>query len=320
MSSETNLASLLMHSDNLVQTPSFKILATGPFAPDHIITTYNPDSRLLLSPSMRHRIDVEWEKAKKDKPNMTAGPLLRLETINADQQGNLILGLGYTDYREYKGMLALSEGERREACYNLSHPLAASLMIFAPAAYRGLGGILVSQRSSQLAHRANALEFPGGNVDAEDLDPISGRINPIATAIREVEEEQGIKNQELENPQLLGIIYENFGDAAPTAIITANIKPGIDINELTRRRGDSEGRQIWLPNSPRELVKFILNNSIMALPHVQAGLYLYLQNNNPVLAEFILRRSRRRGEIYSNRLTPQQIEIIEARKKTNLQI
>jgi len=312
--SAQNLSDVLMGSEQFPTDLFFRILVFGNFLPNQIKTIYNDDQKIEYPPSVKTQIEEEWLRVLVRNSKALPGPLIRLNAFGVDNN-RLFLELGRTDYKQYRGTVALSEEERRENRYELANPLAGSIIIFSQDACGGQGGLLLSQRSQELVHHPGGLEFPGGNVDYEDLDE-KGHISPIITALRELEEEQGVRGNDLENIRLLGIVYEMYQDAAPTAIMTADLKKSVNLEELTNRQRDSESIPVWMPADPDNLIKTILDYSTMCCPFVLGGFYLFLKSSQHTSdkAEYFLSRLQRRGNVYGG-LSVDQLTKLEERKQ-----
>lgn len=309
----TELSSILAGID-FSKNCFFEILIEGTFKPDQIITSYNPVG-VDYPTYMRQSIEAEWERLISRNPNAFPGPMIRLDTIGVSD-GHLVLGVGETNYKDYLGTLALILNDKsRKGLEYFAHPLAATMVVHSKTMFDGRGGILFSQRSQSLAQHPGELEFPSGNVEKGDIDQ-RGYINPVITALRETEEEQGIRKDDLENIRVLGVEYEIYNDAAPVVVVAADLKDDVKIDEVVKEESDQEGRQIWLPDNPEALTKLLMRYSLMSLPLSQAGLYLYFKSNFPEgdYAEVLMSYSRRRAAAYS-KLLPEQIEELVRRKK-----
>lgn len=289
----TSLSELLMRPPRKEDTPIFRILVDGKFSQDQIVTSWSK-KRVTYPRAVQEKIEKNWKDVLRRKPKTFPGPLVRLNTLGVDQEGNLILGLGPTNYKDYIGTTNLSEPERQAVRYELANPLGVALLIFSKDAYGGEGALLFDRRSTDLALRPGGLAFPAGNVEMTDTNE-KGEIDPIVAGIREAKEEQGVEPEELENIQVIGVVYETYQDAAPVLLITADLRPGIDIEELKSRPKDEEGEALWVPNEPKKLARLAAANIAVSLPVVQAGIYLYLKINFPdtELAEYVLAKTKK---------------------------
>ena len=83
--------------------------------------------------------------------------------------------------------------------------------------------VLLTQRSPHLADHAGQIAFPGGKIEATDA-------SPLEAALREAEEEVGLKRQYIEPIGYLGLYGTSFGfRILPTV---ARVRPGfsLDVN------------------------------------------------------------------------------------------
>jgi 8-oxo-dGTP pyrophosphatase MutT (NUDIX family) len=80
--------------------------------------------------------------------------------------------------------------------------------------------VLLTQRSAHLAEHAGQISFPGGKIDATDASPLD-------TALREAEEEIGLKREFIEPIGYLDLYGTGFGfRILPTV---ARVKPGFNL-------------------------------------------------------------------------------------------
>jgi len=80
--------------------------------------------------------------------------------------------------------------------------------------------VLLTQRSAQLSEHAGQISFPGGKIDATDA-------SPLAAALREAEEEIGLKRDFVEPVGYLDLYGTSFGfRILPTV---ARVRPGFEL-------------------------------------------------------------------------------------------
>jgi 8-oxo-dGTP pyrophosphatase MutT (NUDIX family) len=80
--------------------------------------------------------------------------------------------------------------------------------------------VLLTQRSAQLSEHAGQISFPGGKIDATDA-------SPLAAALREAEEEVGLKREFIEPIGYLDLYGTSFGfRILPTV---ARVRPGFEL-------------------------------------------------------------------------------------------
>ena len=81
--------------------------------------------------------------------------------------------------------------------------------------------VLLTQRSAHLAEHAGQIAFPGGKIEATDA-------SPLETALRESEEEVGLKREFVEPIGYLGLYGTSFGfRILPTV---ARVRPGFSVH------------------------------------------------------------------------------------------
>lgn len=99
-------------------------------------------------------------------------------------------------------------------------PVQAAVLV--PMVMRPEGvTVLLTQRAAHLNDHAGQISFPGGRIEATDA-------SPIAAAIRETEEETGLKHEYIEVLGALPRYLTSSGFAIHP--ITALVKPGFDLN------------------------------------------------------------------------------------------
>ncbi|MGR5305295.1 CoA pyrophosphatase [Vibrio mediterranei] len=87
--------------------------------------------------------------------------------------------------------------------------------------------VILTKRASHLKHHPGQISFPGGKVEADDL-------NATFTALREAEEEIGVRYDEVSVighlPRLVTVTQ--FNVTPVLAFVDSNYRPSIDANEV----------------------------------------------------------------------------------------
>ena len=92
--------------------------------------------------------------------------------------------------------------------------------VLIPVVDRPQPTVLLTQRSAQLNEHAGQISFPGGKIDATDA-------SPLAAALREAEEEVGLKREFIEPIGYLDLYGTSFGfRILPTV---ARVRPGFEL-------------------------------------------------------------------------------------------
>jgi len=92
--------------------------------------------------------------------------------------------------------------------------------VLIPVVDRPQPTVLLTQRSAQLSEHAGQISFPGGKIDATDA-------SPLAAALREAEEEVGLKREFVEPIGYLDLYGTSFGfRILPTV---ARVRPGFEL-------------------------------------------------------------------------------------------
>ena len=92
--------------------------------------------------------------------------------------------------------------------------------VLIPVVDRPQPTVLLTQRSAQLSEHAGQISFPGGKIDATDA-------SPLAAALREAEEEVGLKREFIEPIGYLDLYGTSFGfRILPTV---ARVRPGFEL-------------------------------------------------------------------------------------------
>lgn len=99
--------------------------------------------------------------------------------------------------------------------------LTPAAVLFPIVRRDGLHTVLLTQRTAHLRDHAGQISFPGGRVEAEDL-------SPTHTALRETEEEIGLKRDRIE---ILGFLPEyRTGTGFRVTPVVALVLPPFDIH------------------------------------------------------------------------------------------
>lgn len=320
----TNLSEFLMGPGGLHDTPFFRVLAIGPFSRTQIKVTDSGEA-LFLPEETQGRINRKWDQANEErlaggKKPMIDALLPRLISFGIAPEGSLIIGLGSTGYKQYWGTRHLPDETRRELKWDLANPLAGTALVVSAD-----GQILYSQRDLEKWDRPGALEVPGGMVDL-DADRRGEGIDLIKTVEREIREEQAIQPGELADIKLVGLVYEQFQDAAPTYVCLAKLEKSVSQDTIDKRIRDQEGRPIWLSTKdPVALTKMFLSLSVSSTAVTLASFYFYLKTFHPEvtyqgdnLADWYLGRLRKRGEAYRGLDEKQTAELQKRKTGRNL--
>ena len=96
--------------------------------------------------------------------------------------------------------------------------------------------VLLTQRSAHLNDHAGQISFPGGKIDATDASPLDA-------ALREAEEEVGLKREFIEPIGYLDLYATGFGfRILPTV---ARVRPGFKLQHQHKARSTMPSRCRW---------------------------------------------------------------------------
>lgn len=157
---------------------------------------------LELPENLKEQVSIYWNEQKRQHPGMFNGPVYSVLDME-NNNGEITLECALSDYANYKYSEIHDLGEF--ACRNL----------YAGCLLKSCEGKYIVALNGAGSEFTGKIQFIGGAMDPEDKDEVTGKLDPLITAMRELEEEAG---KEIRNS------IKNVGE---TYLITNGRKYGI---------------------------------------------------------------------------------------------
>ncbi|MBA3723867.1 MAG: NUDIX domain-containing protein [Candidatus Levybacteria bacterium] len=205
-----------------------KLLISGQFATGDV-TVHTTGQEFQPTDTLQAKIDKDW--APNAAKGAFPGPLVRLDSFGLDQDGKLNLTFGTTNFKDYVGSRDFPS--LAENGYDgIANPISTSAVVLTSD-----GKLLVGVK--QMGDTIGAIDGIGGYLHPErDINPETGEIDPFFAAAREIREETGIKEDELQDGTLLGLSYEIAGLCHP--VLSFLYRTDLSSEEIMTRKGDDE--------------------------------------------------------------------------------
>ncbi|MBO4911588.1 MAG: NUDIX domain-containing protein [Butyrivibrio sp.] len=136
------------------------------------------DDMLELPMDVREDIAAYWREQTKLYPGMFNGPVYSVLNME-NNDGNVVFECALSDYANYKYSEAHDLGQF--ACRNL----------YAGCLLKTSDGKCIVSLNGVGSEFTGKIQFIGGAVDPEDRDEVTNHLDPLITAMRELEEEVG---------------------------------------------------------------------------------------------------------------------------------
>ncbi|HEY8478069.1 MAG TPA: NUDIX hydrolase [Chloroflexota bacterium] len=249
-------------------SPSFTILARGPFPVDRLRVSWQ-DASPSTPPDRERLVAATWRRAVRRARRRDAvlfnGPLCRLVQWEA-HPWDLALHLERTDYRTFV-VTNLRRSRGRESLVDVAaDPLGVSAVVTTSD-----GKLLLGVRSHRVAEYRGWIDLVGGNVDpAAHL--VDGVPDPVRAVLQEVQEELGVRAEDVERVVCLGLA-RNTRTGKPELIFATALAAS---SELFLQTGPTpEHRQMVALPADSEAVRDFLRRARRVTPSAQAGLTLW---------------------------------------------
>jgi 8-oxo-dGTP pyrophosphatase MutT (NUDIX family) len=248
-----------------ILSDKYEVLAVGPFLPKQIAIQY--ESRAIeFSPSMLDFIEREWESKIKMYPGMYNGLLYHLDKYEV-QRNSIELHLSDTNYKEYIGtrnsLFQLKYGDKW-----LSKPLSVGMVLVTAdeQCVIGVRGGSVDSYHGKYATVAGYMDRGG--------DITYGLPDPHATVIRELFEETGVIDSEINKTVCLGFTGRKQTLAA--FLVQLNIS-SLELSKKTPQDIEFVRFQ-YIKKLPDALLHFISSNEARIPTYTGANLILLGMN------------------------------------------
>lgn len=160
-----------------------------------------------MPPVLAAGAEAHWAALETAEPGTFRfpGPLCQLLAASF-AEGRLKLSLGRTDYR----LWLHAQGRREALAARFGEEAVARPLAVCAAVFTADGRLAVAERGEALAEGAGLLHVCGGHVDPE-RHRREGAPDPLAAMLAELEEEFGLRAEELAEGRLLGLAESRAG-------------------------------------------------------------------------------------------------------------
>ena len=192
--------------------PGCRLLVRGPFEPGDVTVRVRAQAR-PTTPELERRIEATWQatlaQAQIDGRNVFNGEVLRWLGADLRTDGprrRLELTVAPSTYREFVGTNLDPELKPDVAGGDLPWSHFGNAMGTSSVLVTKEGAVVVGRRSTTVVGYAGALHSFGGMLEAVDLE--AGAVDVFRSLERELREELGLRDEEIESPVMEGIILE----------------------------------------------------------------------------------------------------------------
>lgn len=255
----------------------FVVQACGRFPMDCVRIAYDPAPRPTTD-DLDAAIAVEWDRqlalAKGTDRLLFNGELLRYvrHDVRPSPRGEVFtLTVGPTCYRDFVGTNLYNKHRLAEFGWErFANPIGTTATIVSAD-----NRICYGRRSSRVSYHANHVHTFGGALEKADMTT-DGRIDAFAAVARELEEELGLRREELHDLICVGMIRDKEIHQ-PEMLFEARIE--LTVEELRQRWQTAEAKDehdeiVWLPNEPGAIAPFIQSCGLIA-PVAVGALFIH---------------------------------------------
>jgi 8-oxo-dGTP pyrophosphatase MutT (NUDIX family) len=238
--------------------PGCRLLVRGPFSPGDVSVRVRSEAR-PTTPELERRIEASWRatlaQAAVDGRHVFNGEVLRWLGAEVRSEGGrrrLELTVAPSTFREFVGTNLDPELKPDVAGGDLPWSQFANAMGTSSVLVTKDGAVVAGRRSSSVIGYAGALHSFGGMLEAVDL--AGGAVDVFASLKRELREELGLADEEIEAPVLEGIILEPLIHQ-PEMIFHARIRLSfaeLDPRWRSAESGDEHDELLALEESPAD--------------------------------------------------------------------
>lgn len=183
----------------------FEILAQGHYRPEQLLIDYCPERRMPVTPAIQDWMDRSWQQnlraAQQKGTLLYDAPLFRLVSARAHLEGTLQLLLGDTSYKEYV-TTRVPEFTAHHTREELNNALSACSVVETSDSY-----ILLDKREGVDTYTGR-YHVIGGFIDRTSDVDAHARPDPFAAMLREIQEETGVRAEDVSEQSCLGIVYD----------------------------------------------------------------------------------------------------------------
>jgi 8-oxo-dGTP pyrophosphatase MutT (NUDIX family) len=238
--------------------PGCRLLVRGPFGEGDVTVVVRDEPR-PTTPELERHIEAAWratlEQARRDGRNVFNGEVLRWLGAQVRDEGGrrrLELIVAPSTYRDFVGTNLDPALKPDIAGGDVPWPRFSNAMGTSSVVVTSDGAVVIGRRSSSVVGYAGCLHSFGGMLEAVDRE--GGTVDVFASLRRELREELGLADAEIEAPILEAIILEPLIHQ-PEMILHVRVK--LTFAELQSRwrsaeSGDEHDELLALEESPAD--------------------------------------------------------------------
>lgn len=291
--------------------PYFDILASGSFGEGQIKITQNPQEQ--YPKDLQEAIEHVWGARNKkrlevgQKP-LEATPQLKLKSV-ITSDGNMLIELTEGTYKDH---IARQDKGFREQFKDFDPKIIGTNIVVRTVD----GQLMIVQRGLSSATKPGAMSVVGGQWNIiKDCDA-NGTWDPFKTITRELEEEAGVRRDEIDKLRATGIIYNK---AANNPSMTFYADSSLTADQIKERIGDGEVLVKFIPDDEKEVEHSILWWTSSPSPSGASALALYGREKfGQEWFDKVSNRIIERSQRFYSKLTPAQLEQIDRKAARRL--
>ena len=230
--------------------PYFEVFAKGMFQAMDIVSEIVPSSRRMPN-DLQSELDERWKNYNGIKwPNDEKVSRFRYEgyeVVGGDITLRVSPSISYKDCISWEYNLANRYGRESAPL-----PLMVTSLIETNDCK-----IIISRRNDSSDYKAGGLSGVGGAITIKDDLGLGGSLDVLHALAREVEEETGIKTDEIK-PVLQGVIHN---PVSGTVNLTFIVNTGLSSVEIQRRIHDDENELLYVDINPSTIQNLVLTRT-----------------------------------------------------------
>ncbi len=233
----------------------FEILAQGLFRPEQVLLSYDPARQMPRTAQIEQWMEDLWQEklaqARSKGTRLFDAPLFRLVDVRV-QSDKLHILVGDTSYKEYV-TTRVPEFAAHHPRHELGNALSVCSVIETSDNF-----ILIEKRQGVDVYEGR-YHVIGGFFERSLDSNASAQPDPFAAMRREIREETGIRQEDIQEQYCLGVVYDL---ATPHGEICFLTRLHIPLTEVqTRQPEDDEVQHLqFLRGTSEEVQAFLLAN------------------------------------------------------------
>jgi 8-oxo-dGTP pyrophosphatase MutT (NUDIX family) len=289
----------------------FRIIALGSFNHDNYQVRQN--EQRTYSSNIQNDIRIVWQKVNKERGGndmkvLTNDPQLGLASIRVED-GTIIFD---TALSSYKDQIAWQDKEFRQKYPDFNPNILGTNILIGTSDNK----LMIVQRSFESATEPGTMSIAGGQPDINNDCDENGIWDPFKTVTRELEEETGVKKDELKEVEMKSVVFNKVANN-PTVLFFA--VTDLSSDEIKQRTTDREVNVRFINDEQQKIEHTILWWSSSKSPSGSSALSIYGSGKFGLdWLEKINNRLIRRDQRFYSKLSPSQLRSIVEKASGNL--